>query len=163
MRRGDLRYPTSREKPARCGAPGGGGGARAKTSVLGGELEHRDLVVGFSRLERTGGEVGVIGGVGKMLGLKTEAGAEAVNVAAFAVRGSVQKVAGVELDTGLGCLDGQDATAGRFLNARCLMHYAHLSVEDVVVVVALPQAQLFVVILDSRADGRCLAKIQRGS
>src|SRR5699024_2241073 len=66
------------------------------------KLVHGLLFVLLTGLEHGGGEVGVVGGVGEVLGLQAEAPALVVGSAVLAHRAAVHVVAGVELHAGGG-------------------------------------------------------------
>ena len=74
-----------------------------------GEGVDADVGVGLAGVEADGGEGGDVGGVGEVLCFEAEGGAEGVEGAALAFLCGVEEVAGVELDAGLGGVDGHDA------------------------------------------------------
>jgi len=56
-----------------------------------------------------GGEAGVVGGIGEMLGLHAKGGTAGIGFAGLAVDAAVEKIAGVKLEAGLGGEHFEDA------------------------------------------------------
>src|SRR4051812_19599180 len=117
-------------------------GRRASPSALKpkasfrGELPDGGLVEGFAGLEDGGGEIGMVGRIGIVLGFETEAGVPGVGSTGGTFEGSVEEVAGVELDAGLGGPDFEDATGFGILGAGGKAGRCAGGIEAVVVVVA---------------------------
>src|SRR5579862_4389426 len=89
--------------------------------------------------------------------------AELVNPAALAGEGPIQKVAGVELQARFSGEDFQNTAAGRFSDAGQERQFAEPFVEDPVVIVALPELELFIVLVNAGADGGRLAEVERSA
>src|SRR2546422_749500 len=96
-----------------------------------------------------------------MLRLHAESVAELINPAAFALEGAIEKVAGVELQTRLAREHFQHASGGRFGNARNHTKFSQGFVDHPIMIVAVAELELFVWLVDARADGGWFAKIQR--
>src|SRR5947209_12599788 len=97
--------------------------------------------------------------IGEMLRLEAETASRAVRVTRFAGIAR-QPVARVELHARLGRRDIERAPARRLDHPRGMVHAAR-SVQDEVVVVAVREAELRVIAIDPRADGRARAEIER--
>src|ERR1700678_1023325 len=80
--------------------------------LLGCELEDGGGFVGLAGAESGGGEAGVVGRVGEVLGFEAEAAVLFVLATGASGEGSVEEVAGVELDAGLGGVEGEGAAGG---------------------------------------------------
>ncbi len=98
-----------------------------------------------------------------MLRLQAESGVLVIDVTVFAMQRSIQKIAGIELHPGLGRLHGQHPPAGWFDHPRSLLQHAHLSVEDVIMVISPSQAHLLIIVVDPRSDGGRFVEVQRRS
>ena len=103
----------------------------------------------------------MVGAVGEMLGLESDAVGLAVDAASAGV-GAFQEVAGVDLDAGLGGEHGQGAAAG-WVEKTGGEGWAAAGVDDPVVVVALSLGELDVVISDVGADRCWVAEVERSA
>jgi len=88
-----------------------------------------------------------------MLRLHAECAAARVCLAALAVQGAIQEIAGVKLQGRLGGPDLEDAAGLRLVHFRRLGEPGAGLVEHPVVVVALAELDLLVVGFDAGADG----------
>ena len=98
-----------------------------------------------------------------MLRLQAKSGVLVIDVAVFPMKRPVQKIPGIELYPGLSRFHSQHPPTGRFDHPCRLLHHAHLSVEDVIMVISPSQAHLLIVVVDPRSDGRGLVEVQRRS
>ena len=123
--------------------------------------------VALSRAEEGGGELGLVGAVGEVLGLEAEAAPLRVGALRLAAEASVEEVAGVELDAGLGGEDLEDAARLGFEDAggedRLGAGGAWSAVEDEVVVVAVTELELGIRLVDVLADGFGAAEVEGGA
>src|SRR3546814_16050917 len=74
------------------------------------------MPVGLARIDACRDEIGVIGGVGKFLGLEGDTITHAVKVALLADIGPVEEIAGVDLQTRFGGEHFEHAARGRLFN-----------------------------------------------
>lgn len=103
----------------------------------------------------------MVGRIGKMLRFQTKASAVRVEHAALAADCAVKKVAAVKLDSRLRCQNLQNSPARGFIDFRGRLQLSVGSVvQNPVMIVSLPEFQLLVVLIDSRADGCGLLKIE---
>ena len=95
-----------------------------------------------------------------MLRLEAETIPPLIDLAPFALDAAVEKVAGVELHARLRRVDFEDPPAHRLIDSGRQRGRA-AAVQHKIVVVALAQEQLFILLLDPRADRRRLGKVHR--
>src|SRR5206468_657027 len=107
-------------------------------------------------------EVRMIRRIGEVLRFQRQGGAELVN-AAHAVNGSVQKVARVELNTGLVCEDLHHAARFRVFHFGGQRRSAGLVVQHEVLIVAVGEFQLFVGGPDTAADDHRGSEVERSA
>ena len=98
-----------------------------------------------------------------MLRLHTESAALSVDFAALAVNGSVEEIAGIKLQAGLGSENVHDAPAVGLVDLCRLGKAADVLVQYPIVIVAAAEFKLLVVFIDPRADGGRLGEIERGA
>ena len=127
------------------------------------EGEDGGAVVGLAGFELGGGEGGVVGGIGVVLGFEAEAEVLGVGGSGFSFQGAVEEVAGVELDAGFGGGDGEDSSGGRVVDFGGFLHGSGWATEDPIMVVAVGDLELVVRGIDALADGGGFAKIERSS
>src|ERR1700761_1382370 len=90
--------------------------------------------------------------IGKMLGLKTKTRAERIGDSALSDHVTLQMIPRIELDGRLRRQQLEHTTGGRMHHPGCRCKFTIRAVQDVVMVVAKPQLQLFVVGIDPLAD-----------
>src|SRR5215813_6577515 len=132
----------------------------AYETLLRRKLEYRSRLIPPAFLQDRRREARFIRRIGKMLCLQTEDVTWVVVLAAFALHLS-EKVAVVELHARIGRQDFHYSACRGVGDFRRLTQYSGLAVDDEVVVVALAEFQLFVVLVDARADRRRLRKVER--
>src|SRR5262245_5873000 len=94
-----------------------------------------------------------------MLRLKAERGTLLVNAAPLAFDGAVQKIAGIELDARLCRKDFHHPSTRGLIHADGAPKRAAGKVEHPVVIITLAEDQLFVLLVDSGANGCRFCKI----
>src|SRR6185436_14372022 len=97
----------------------------------------------------------------KMLRFHAKRRPLAISYAVFSMQGSIEKIASVELHARFGGEHFHHATRRWVANACSHFQAATSTVEHEIVVVAFSKLQLLVLVVDSGADGRGLAKIKR--
>src|SRR5688500_4824846 len=85
----------------------------------------------------------------------------AVRASCLAAKASVEKVARIELEPGLGGVDVEHASGHRFREVRREREAISRPIEDEVVVVASRAAQLLIIGIDAASNRRRQAKIER--
>src|SRR5690242_10639304 len=95
-----------------------------------------------------------------MLCFQAQTEAMSVNLAALSCNSSVQKIAGIKLDTGLISQNLQHAPARGFVHLRPLHHFLTFTVEHPIVVVAVALFDLIVVGIYSCANGGGFAEVK---
>jgi hypothetical protein len=128
--------------------------------LLSGEPEDDGVFVGLTRIQLDGGKTGMIGGIGVVLGLHAKAVAEIVLFASLAPNGAVEEIAGIELQARFGGEHLQDTAAGGLSHAGQDGEVSDPLVKDPVVIVALSEAELFVVLLNARTNGSGLTEVK---
>src|SRR5579859_3427372 len=104
----------------------------------------------------------MIGRVREMLCLEAECIAAFVDVALFAGHCAVEKVSGIELDAGLSGGNFKHTSARGIVGAggEDETGVSGLAVENEVVVVAVAKDELFVAVIDARANFRRLGEVE---
>src|ERR1700721_555546 len=128
--------------------------------LTGRETVDRDRVIALTRLQLGGGESGMIGRVRKVLGFQAQRGMPLIGSSAFALDRAVQKVSRVELDSWLIDQHFQHTPAARIIDFGCFPELP-VGVEDPVVIIAVTQADLFIIGVDSLSHCRRPPKIKR--
>src|SRR5437870_3277461 len=96
-----------------------------------------------------------------MLCLQTEAVALRVRAAGLSRDAAIEKIAGIKLQTRLGCRNVERASRGWLGHASCMNQARAGAVQHEVVIVAAAEAQLFVILCDPRTDCRGSSEIER--
>src|SRR5215471_17315023 len=108
----------------------------------------------LSRLQDGRWERGMIRRIGEMLGFQAESGAAAIHLAFFAMNGSIQEVAAIELHAGFGSPHFHCPATVRLVNFRRQgERMLAFRIQDPVVIVASAEFQLLVVLVDPRPYG----------
>src|SRR5208337_2329306 len=132
----------------------------------GSPLLARGKTVDRFRLERLSGaqdrrgKFWVIGRIGKVLRFQAECLTSAVGNSVLPLECAIQKIAGVELDRGLGGPDFHHAPSAWLVHLCGLLKLGPLLVDHEVVVVSVSQANQLVVRVNSVANRRCLTEVQ---
>lgn len=127
------------------------------------QLVNGGLDVGFAWAQGRRWELLLVGGVGEGLGFEAKSGAVIVDLPALAF-GAIEEVSSVKLNAGLCRLYDESPPACGFRDDRGDTEFPIASVfHDVVVIIAFTVFQLFVILLDSLADGGGYCEIERGS
>src|SRR5579863_2433688 len=103
----------------------------------------------------------MIGRIRIVLGFKCQGAAMLVRFAALPVKRSIEEIAGVELNGGLGGEDFDDPPRFRIADPCGKFQAAAGAVENPVVIVAAAELDLFVIGGNALADRVGLAKIER--
>ena len=98
-----------------------------------------------------------------MLRLQAESVALLVSVSLFSNDGSVQEITGIQLHRRFCRVDLKHSTAIRFASSGRQREAVVLPLDHEIVIVAMPDHQLLVVVVDSGANRRGRREIQRGS
>lgn len=99
-----------------------------------------------------------------MLGLQAKAGSISETLAALSKDRAIQKIAAVELNARFGRQDLQYASAGGFENLRGQLRVVAIAAfQNPIVIVTASEFELFVFLLDARADGGELGEIERST
>ena len=99
-----------------------------------------------------------------MLRLQANRHATPVVNSALSVSTAIQKISGIDLDAGLGRGNFQDPPSGGFIEGggkAGLIFYT--GVQHPIVIVAVAKLQLFVILVNARADSRGFAEIKRSA
>src|SRR5690242_20560047 len=98
-----------------------------------------------------------------MLCLEAESVPPAIYLAAFSLDRAIQEIAGIELHSRLGRADFQNSPSRRFFHPRRQHEPVTPTAQYPVVIVAPPDFELFVVVLDPGPNRRGAAEIERRS
>src|SRR6266576_6522763 len=105
-----------------------------------------------------------------MLGLETEARPLTVNAPALSFNSPIEKIAGIELQSRLCRASVEPAAARRILQPRRMHERPRppplpraIAVDHPIVVVAAPEPELLMLVVDARSNRGCPAKIERRS
>ena len=98
-----------------------------------------------------------------MLGFETQCGMFPIDMPVLARGCSVEEISGIELDPGLGCFDNQHAPSLRVQHTGSFVERLTVAaaVQDEIFVIAFCEMELFIVLVDSFADGRWRTEIKR--
>src|ERR1700722_14463618 len=131
-------------------------------SLLDGKFVDGGGVKFFTGRERCGWKIRMIRRIREVLRLQAHCKTGFVDFASLAGRGGAQKVAGVDLDSRLSGPGFHDTASRGFIKNSCqTRHGFHAGIQYPVVIVAVTKFQLFVILVDARANGGGLPEIKR--
>jgi hypothetical protein len=118
------------------------------------------MAVDIARSQDGRWEVRMIRRIGKMLGFQAERGILGEHMPVASGHGSIERVAGVQMDAGLCGQDIKHATADRIDQTRCRAQFAGNSIDHPgVIVPAKTVADLFIVAIEAGANRHRRGKV----
>jgi hypothetical protein len=122
------------------------------------------MAVDITRSQNSRWEVRMIRRIGKMLGFQAERGVLREYMPVASGHGSIERVAGVQMDAGLCGQDIEHATADRIDQARCGAQFAGNSIDHPgVIIPAKPIADLFIVGTEAGANRHRRGEVHDGT
>src|SRR5579872_7496836 len=128
--------------------------------LAGAEFVDRCCVVRLAGLQLRTWELGLVGRIGEVLGLHAEGGAERVGDTSFAFHASVEKIAGVELQSRLGGPHFHHAAALRLADFGSLRQRPAGAVQHEIVIVAVAELELLVIVLNAGRSEEHTSELQ---